>query len=207
MDFSQSQKMQSRDFTKYTSLTKTTHSLPLNTCKDWYHWFRILYLSRGFDIWSVYVQTAEEYVKGVEQIINSHQFTKDQLLDIEFKKSRIFWDYLSIWQLSEGMKYHRKLMKITQENQNLFSICDCSNLLLWFCAKMPEELDINIPIIESMIDECLRECEDKEHSLVYLHFNLLKVFRAVKQREKIDETTWTASKLCNVCWIFRYLNI
>ena len=71
---------------------------------------------------------------------------------------------------------------------------------------MPEELDINIPIIESMIDECLRECEDKEHSLVYLHFNLLKVFRAVKQREKIDETTWTASKLCNVCWIFKYLN-
>lgn len=62
---------------------------------------------------------------------------------------------------------------------------------------MPEELDKNIPIIESMIDECLRESEDKEHNFTYLHFNLLKIFKAVKLKDKIDQSTWTASKLCN----------
>ena len=90
MDFSQNQKKQSRDFTKYASLIKTIHSLPLNTCKGLVWLFRILYLSRGFDIWSIYAQTTEEYVKGVEQIINSHQFSKDQLLDIEFKRAESF---------------------------------------------------------------------------------------------------------------------
>ena len=127
MNFSQNQEKQSSDFTKYASLTKTAHSLPLNTCKGLIWLFRIFYLSRGFYIWSIYVQTAEEYFKGVEQIINSHQYSKDKLLDIEFKKNRIFWDYLSIWQLSEGIKYHKRLMKITQENQSLFSIYECSN--------------------------------------------------------------------------------
>ena len=146
-----------------------------------------MYLSRGYDIWSVYADTPEEYFKEVDEIVSAHTFTHEQLLDIDFKKNRVSCDYCSLWKMANGMKHHKRLMEITQEIKNLYNISECCDLLLYYWAKMPEELDRNIPIIESMLDECLKECEEKEHNFSYLHFKLLLIIREVKLKN-IEDT-------------------
>lgn len=64
---------------------------------------------------------------------------------------------------------------------------ECCDMLLCYSAKMPEELEARIPMFSSLLDTFLEECEDVENNFSLLHLGLLKIFRAVKAKNK-EET-------------------
>lgn len=55
-------------------------------------------------------------------------------------------------------------------------------MLLVYASKMPELLESNIPILESMMDEYLKDNPEKDKNYSKLHLNLVKLFDAVKSK-------------------------
>lgn len=55
-------------------------------------------------------------------------------------------------------------------------------MLLVYASKMPELLESNIPILESMMNEYLKDNPEKDKNYSKLHLNLVKLFDAVKSK-------------------------
>ena len=82
-------------------------------------------MSRSFDIWTYHSDTLETYFEPIDEIIKKYEFPPEWKNDIEFKRNKMLCDYSSICKLSEGMKYHKKLIEITTETKSLFYIDEC----------------------------------------------------------------------------------
>jgi hypothetical protein len=65
-------------------------------------------------------------------------------------------------------------------------INDCADLLLTFSSKMPQDLERCFAIIESLYTAALKDTPEIELNYSMLHLGLVKIFMAVKSKNKED---------------------
>jgi hypothetical protein len=83
------------------------------------------------------------------------------------------------------MKYHDGMMQICKDTKSLYYITETCDMLLTYAGKMPEELDIRKTILESIIDDEIKDYTgDKDLVYTVLHTCLLKVFQTTKNKDK-----------------------
>lgn len=75
-------------------------------------------------------------------------------------------------------------MQICKDTKNLYYISETCDMVLTYAAKMPDELENRKAILESIIDDEIRDNPEKDVNFCVLHTCLLRIFRSTKMQDK-----------------------
>lgn len=144
----------------------------------------IWYLTRTYDIWTVYESDPKVYVDKISDLEQRHNFSAELKFEIEYKKTKLLTDHGSISKLESGITYHEKLLNMAIESRQLHYIADSSDMLLTFAAKYPEVMNERSVILESLTEDIIKDYDNKDMNYTQLHLGLCRIFKSVKAKEK-----------------------
>jgi hypothetical protein len=165
---------------------KEVHERNLDNTYVAYKYVQAL-LHRSTNVWSMYVETSDEYNKQILEIADKYAFSDEIKTEIDFKISKISFDFSISCIKDDGVKHLDKMIQICKDTKKLSYITDTGKLVLQLLPNMPEEFESNKEtigdILESIFNDEFKDNPEKDYTFVCLNLCLLNLSHTIYYKD------------------------